>query len=771
MLLPLLLSLGTLSGDSTAVHRGDLGQLEVVPPYVETAEVRLDGSLDEAVWERAAVMTGFTRYEPAEGVPASQRTEVRVFYTAEAIYFGIHAFDDDSEGIRVTLAERDTPAFTDDWARIVLDTYNDNRQAYVFYVNPWGVQQDGLWIEGMDKNRGGIPVDFNPDFIWDSDGRLTADGWSVEVRIPYVSLRFRESDTQTWGVNFAREVKRSGFKDAWAPITSNRASQLEQSGRLTGLRGLRPRRLVEVNPVATGKVIGGRTATGAFEREGFEPGVGVNARYGVTPNLVLDATVNPDFSQLEADEGQIVVNERFDVFVSEKRPFFLDGMEIFQTPQRLVYTRRIVDPIGGTKVTGKLGSFNVGYLGAVDESPIAAGPDDRAAVNLVRLRRDVGAGSTVGMLLTDRSLTGGAYNRVLGLDSRLLIAKRYALTAQLAGSWTRDPGAAEALSPSPLLFLQLERSGSDFSWETKLYDVAPEFRAQNGFINRWGDAQLYARARYQFYGKPGALLERWGPEIRFDSYFDHAGLWRGERPEEGEVEFQWNTSLRGKNSLNAMVRYGFFDFQAEDYASYETEVAPGVRRPFETPEALRGMLAFALFPNLQLRPWMTLNGRMFLRELPIYNEANRGFEFLVAPELKMQATPRLNVEVAQTHSRIRRTRQGELYSVANISRLKAKYQFSKALSIRGLAQYNLQDRQPLIDPGTGDPLWVSGVRDGGRSAGDLGLQLLGTFEPSPGRVIYLGYTRQMDGPDTYRYRHLEPLADGLFLKLSYLLRM
>jgi hypothetical protein len=772
MLLPLLLTLGALPGDSTAVHRGDLGQLNVTAPFVESVEVRLDGSLDEPVWQNATVMTGFTRYEPTEGVPASQRTEVRVFYAPDAIYFGIHAFDDDPERIQVTLAERDTPAYSDDWVRIVLDTFNDNRQAYIFYVNPLGVQQDGLWIEGAEKKAGGQPIDFNPDFIWDSNGRLTDDGWVVEVRVPYVSLRFREAEEQTWGINFARETKRTGFKEAWAPITSNRSSTLEQSGRLTGLRGLRPRRLVELNPIATGKVTGARTDAGAFQREGFEPDVGLNARLGITSNLVLDATVNPDFSQLEADEGQIAVNERFGLFVPEKRPFFLEGTEIFQTPQRLVHTRQVVEPIGGAKVTGKLGSFNVAYLGALDQSPLGAGEGDNALVNLMRLRRDIGAGSTVGMLLTDRSLTeSGGYNRVVGLDSRFLFAERYTLTTQLAGSWTREAGAADALPTSPMLFLQLERAGRNLSWEARLNDVSPGFRAENGFITRLGDAQLFASAKYTFYGKPGALVERWGPEIRVDNFFDHDELWRGGRPEEGEVELLWNTLLRGKNRLNALVRYGYFDFQPEDYAHYETETAPGTRRAFELPDPLRNMLALALMPHLQLRQWMSLGGRAFFREVPIYNEANRGFEVLVAPELRVWATPHFNFQVGQTHSRIFRSRQDELYSVANISRFKAKYQFSKALSLRGLVQYNLQSREPLLDPASGAPLWVNGRLDTGRAAGDFGVQLLGSYEPSPGRVIYLGYSRQMVGPDTYRYDRMEPQVDGLFLKMSYLVRM
>jgi hypothetical protein len=776
MMVPLLLALAATSvpTDSLAVHRGDRGELEVSPPFVESVELRIDGSLDEPVWREAAVLTGFTQYEPAEGQPAAQRTEVRVFYTPEAMYFGIRAYDDRPDMVRATYADRDTPAMIDDWVRIVLDTFNDNRQAYIFYVNPLGIQQDGLWVEGGEKGQGSgnQPIDFRPDFIWDSRGRLDADGWTVEIRIPYVSLRFREAEVQTWGVNFAREVKRTGFKESWAPLTQNQASTLAQSGRLVGLQGIRPKRLVEVTPVATGKKTGQRV-DGVFARDDFQPDFGMNGRYGITQNLILDATYNPDFSQVEADEGQIVVNERFAIQLPEKRPFFLEGTEIFRTPQRLVYTRSIVNPIGGAKVTGKLGSTTLGYLGALDESPISGGLGDRGLFNLFRLQRDVGQGSSLGLLLTDRTLSGsGAFNRVGGLDTRMVFGGRYAFTGQVAGSWSRDTAGVD-LPVSPLLHLQLERSGRNLSWQARFTDLAPDFQARSGFLQRVGDTQLFLSGQYTFYGRPGALVERWGPEIRVDNYFDHAGFWRGAQGhQEGEVELQWNMLFRGKNRINTLLRYGHFNFDPEDYATYRAETAPGgVLAPFEVPDPLRHMLAIAVFPNLQARQWLTIGGRVMYRELPIYTEANRGVEFMVGPNVKIWPSAAMNVELAQTHSRLWRAREESLFSTANISRARVRYQFNRALSARVMAQYSLQNREPLRDPATGAPLWVRGRRDDGVEKGDFGFDVLASYEASPGRVVYLGWARQMTGPDTYRYDRMDPQAEGLFLKLSYLMRM
>ncbi|MDH3424858.1 MAG: carbohydrate binding family 9 domain-containing protein, partial [Gemmatimonadota bacterium] len=392
---------------------GRSGQLDVTLPRIESPSISIDARLDEPEWANAAVLTDFTQYTPIEGARASQETIVRVFYSPDAIYFGFQVFDTEPESILVHLLERDRSQ-SDDWVRIMLDTFNDERQAYTFFVSPYGIQSDGMWLESIEPRGGptGPKVDFNPNFIFESNGRVADDGWIAEVRIPYVSLRFPERDVQDWGLQIARGVMRSGYKSSWAPLTVNATSVLGQSGRLRGLTGLEPQRLVEVNPIMTGKLEGFRQA-GVFDRGDVEPDFGINGRIGITQNLVLDATVNPDFSQVEADVDQIQVNERFALFIPEQRAFFLEGTEIFRTAQPLVYTRRVIDPIAGAKLTGKVGAFSIGYLGAVDESPSSVfGGTGDAVINLVRGRADIGSGSTVGILLADRTVTsGGGFNR------------------------------------------------------------------------------------------------------------------------------------------------------------------------------------------------------------------------------------------------------------------------------------------------------------------------------------------------------------------------
>ncbi len=751
------------------VYSGGDGELDVEIPRIEKPDIDIDGRLEEAVWSQAARLTGFTQYEPVEGAPVTEETEVLVLYSSEAIYFGIRAYDNEPDLIMARLVQRDRSAFVDDWIRIMLDTFDDQRQAYVFYVNPLGIQTDGLWIEGIDRGGMSVSIDFNPDFIWDSDGRVTEDGWVAEIRIPYVSLRFNPVTRQNWGVNIAREVKRKGFKQSWAPLTRNIANTLAQGGKFVGLRDLKPRRLKEINPVVTGKRTGLREDD-VFNRGSLDPEFGVNGRLGITQNLILDATYNPDFSHIEADAFQITVNERFDIFYPEKRPFFLEGTEVFRTPKRLVYTRRVLDPVGGAKLTGKVGDFNLGYLGSIDEGQVTLGEsENRDIFNFFRLRKDMGeAGSTLGMLVTDRSELGGAYtNRVISGDMRYLFKERYTLTAQYAGSSTSDSGNGRV---RPLVYAALDRSGRNFSWQARFEDIHPEFRADSGYIRRLGDTQLFGSGRYTFERSPGALLERYGFELRADSYFDHDEFWGGATPYEAEIELQPSFTFRGGRSLGMVFRNGYFRFRPEIYSGYEIEAPGGTAESFQVPEPLENMLAWAVFPRVRVNNALNLDGRVYIREVPIYTEASRGFNILIEPGLNLKLTTSLSFELSYTYSRLYRQKDDSIFSTSNIGYLRAQYQFSKALLARVIAQYNLNESDMLRDPTTGQPLLIDGSRVEAIDEGDFQGQVLVSYEPSPGTIVYVGYSFLREGIDTYDISKMDPMADGLFVKFSYLFR-
>ncbi len=802
-----LLATVTAAPDSL-IFSGRQGDLEVRVPRIESPDVEVNARLDEPVWARAAVLSDFTQYEPVEGVTPEEATEVRVFYGDDAIYFGIRALDAEPEGILARLGERDRAIFGDDWVRIMLDTFDDQRQAYVFYVNPLGLQSDGLWIEGYrgrfgggggGGGGGGVSIDFNPDFLWESDGRVTEDGWVAEIRIPYVSIRFREIPAQDWGIQVAREVKRKGFKQAWAPLTKEINSTLAQSGRLVGLRDLHPRRLVEVNPVLTGTRTG-TDATGDFLRSDPQGDFGVNGRVGVTQNLVLDATYNPDFSQVEADANRVSVNERFAIFFPERRAFFLEGAEIFNTPARLVYTRQIVDPVAGAKLTGKVGAFQVGYIGALDESPTTLfGGEGNAAFNLLRARRDVGVGSAVGLLYADRTLTdgSGAYNRVFGGDARLVFGGRYTLTTQVAGAVTREAGEEGYDGLRPLLQVDFQRAGRGLSWNASLTDVHPDFRAQSGFITRTGDTNVNMGMTLTRFGRPGSVLERTSVRASSGNFFRHEDFWGGELPFEHEVEIWPSFSFKGDRTLTFVFRRGYFRFLAEDYGAYEVRGESGAE-PFQVPGALQNLMAWGWMPRLRINNQLNVNGSTFFRDVPIFVEASRGYEIQASSEIQYRPTTQLQLSLNYRYSRIWResteagltsltsaglaTPPGTItipskvttrtpYSTVTIPRLRVQYQFTKALFVRGMVQYELEQREALMDPTTGRPILIDGSPVEARSTGEFQGQLLVQYEPSPGTIFYVGFSRLMEGDRSYRLAEMKPVDEGLFLKLSYLFRM
>src|SRR5690349_7399235 len=424
MLLPLLLLVGET--DPAATYNGREGRLDVHPPRLE-AEITVDGVLDEAAWSQAALLTGFSQFSPVDGVPAADTTEVLVWYSPSAIHFGIRAFEAHG-AVHATLADRDRIA-SDDYVQILLSTFNDSRQATVFAVNPFGIQSDGALVETGATSGNGFnnavvkreEPDLSPDYVFESSGRVTDYGYEIEVRIPFKSLRFQPAREQSWGINIVRLVQHSGREDSWTPAKRAQASFLGQSGRMVGLTGLKRGLVLDFTPEVTSKTTGSAQGTG-WEYAGGTPELGGNLRWGVTNNLNLNGTANPDFSQVESDVQHFAFDPRNELFFQEKRPFFLDGIEQFSTPNDLIYTRRIVQPVFAAKLTGKAFGSDLALLSAVDDR---AGSDSRAehpVYNLLRLQRDIGAQSRLGVVYTDKVL-GSDYNRVAGADTRLVFGE------------------------------------------------------------------------------------------------------------------------------------------------------------------------------------------------------------------------------------------------------------------------------------------------------------------------------------------------------------
>src|SRR5512142_3176753 len=375
--------------DSGVVYSGRAGQLTVRPPRLD-ADIQVDGRLDEPVWRRAAVLADFSQYSPVDGVPAEDSTEVRVWYSPSAIYLGIRARERHG-AVHATVADRDH-IDGDDYVAILLDTFHDGRRAFLFEVNPLGVQADGIRSEGAGNAgnaRDFTGIDLSPDFVFQSRGHVTPEGYEVEIRIPFKSIRYQSARVQSWGIQIVRQVQHSGYQLTWTPAKLAAASFLGQGGTLEGLTDLHRGLVLDLNPEATTKVEGAPRPplTGTAGLPGpwhydATPEVGGNVRWGVTYNLSLTGTANPDFSQVEADAGQIVTDPRQTLFFPEKRPFFLEGIEQFQNPEQLIYTRRIINPVAAAKLTGKTAGTSIGLLSAVDEVRDDAGVQRHPVFNL-----------------------------------------------------------------------------------------------------------------------------------------------------------------------------------------------------------------------------------------------------------------------------------------------------------------------------------------------------------------------------------------------------
>jgi uncharacterized protein DUF5916 len=771
-MLPVLLLVIQVVGAQQSVYDGHLRQLDVRVPRIE-ATVRIDGVLDEDVWRQAALLTGFSQYRPVDSRPAEDSTQVLVFYAPDAIYFGIRGFEKHGNVVRATLADRDNIG-ADDNIQILLDTFNDKRRALLFAVNPLGAQQDGVRSEGIAGAAGGGNaggrfdgvVDLNPDYVYESRGRVTPSGFEVEVRIPFKSLRYQSGAIQDWGIQIVRVTQHTAYEDTWTPVVRASASFLIQSGTLKGLTEMRRGLVMDVSPEFTSRV-DGEPAASTYRYGTVDPQLGANLRWGVTQNLSLTGTVNPDFSQVEADVGQVTVNERFAVFFPEKRPFFLEGLEQFDTPNALIYTRRISAPVGGAKLTGKVGGTGVAYIGAIDDNNLSA-TGDHPIVNLLRLRRDLGTSSTVGLAYTDR-IDGNASNRVIGVDARVIWLKRWFTSVQVAGSWTHDT-VGSGLRTGTLWDATLyDYTGRSYGNHGEFVGFSRDFSAQSGFVNRVNVVEGRIFNRFTRYGKPGALIENATtfiliqPTWRYDDFLKlHSTL-------EGSLTQQLQLNVRGGWFVTAVWSNSHQRFDPPEYTGYQVD-SGGTPVPFAVPHGLYnlwGGAAALSTPNRTLKMDLSI-GRT---SGPIFAEASEGRALNLFLALAFKPTSSLRFEGQWPHQVITRAGDGSWFSTANIPRLKVEYQLTRDIFFRYVGQYFAQVRDTLRDPRTGAQLIVDSIPQGRSTTTEFRNDFLFSYKPTPGTVLFLGYGSSLSEPDPFSFRRLSRTGDGFFLKASYLFRM
>jgi hypothetical protein len=530
---------------STPLFANDANFGKIRIPRVNTPP-RIEEFLNmepSSAWQgKLARAEQFRQRVPTDGAPVSERTEVYFGYDAKNLYAIFICFDRQPQDVRARLSRRED-VFDDDFVELMLDTFNDHRHSYAFFSNPLGVQADALWAEGPGTNDQNFDMSF--DTVWNSAGRVTDRGYVIWMAIPFRSLRFASSDPQTWGLLLGREIPRKNEQSFWPQYSSRIQGRLNQEGEASGLEQISPGRNFQLIPYGvfrSFKELDLRDPNDPryTQRAAFGQ-IGLDAKVVLKDKFVLDVTVNPDFSQVESDDPQVTVNQRFEVQFPEKRPFFLENANYFQTPIQLLFTRRIVDPKWGVRFTGKDGPWAVGMLVAETDSPgepvTPPNPDylgnplfgKHALFAIGRVSRDIGSQSSIGLLYADREV-GGFFNRVGSIDGRFKLNQNWLASVQGVFSATINPddpnfnlfsttGNYQAGSAGEVI---LQRDGLKLNYFLNYSDRSPNFRTLTGFDPQPDIHNLYERLQYTFRPE-GKRLISWGPMFEHYFTYDHEG--------------------------------------------------------------------------------------------------------------------------------------------------------------------------------------------------------------------------------------------------------
>ncbi len=746
---------------AASVYHGRSGQLSARIPTSEST-VTVDGNLDEPVWRSAAILTGFSLYSPVDQRPAPDSTEVLVWYSTSAIHFGIRAFEPHGK-VAATLADRDRIS-ADDYVELHLDTFYERRRAFVFIVNPLGVQADGTKAEGGGFIPGANVApgqnDLSADFAWESKGHLTDFGFEVEVRIPFKALRYPIGRDQSWGLQIDRRVQHNGYEETWTPALKAGASFIAQEGEITGLNGMIHGQTLALNPEVTNAVTG--TSNGTGWKYSSSPQLGGNVRWGVGSNFVVNGTVKPDFSQVEADAQQIATDARFALFYPERRPFFVEGSDQFNVPNTLVYTRRIVQPDAAAKFTGKVGRADIALLSAVDGQGAGA---SHPLVNVLRLQQAFDQQNTVGLVYSDRS-GGGRTNRVIGADTKIVFKKLYYAQFQAVTSSTSLSGATRG---GPMWEAVVDATGRAFGFHYNILGIHPDFAADNGFVARTGIVQPGIANRVSIYGAPGSAFERYTGFVRLVGTWKYDDFFAGHSVLERTASFNNSFTFRGGWTLGFTPTVSRYAFDSAAYVGTRTPDAFGAARPFVPLGQLNASNLSMSVTTPQFRRFNASasttigNDVDFLEVTPV---RRRDF----SASIDLRPTEQLRVTATYVSSSFTRARDGVRTATTRIPRLKTEYQISRAVFVRVVSQYEASVREPLTDPVTLRTLLTGSAftPSARRATNTLRSDFLFSYRPSPGTVFFAGYGDTMTERDPLAFNQLRRTADAFFLKASYL---
>jgi hypothetical protein len=661
--------------------------------------ILIDGDLADPGWSSAARATGFVEVRPGDNTPPANRSEAWITYDDHHLYVALIAWDDPSR-IRVSLTDRDQ-IFDDDYFGIMFDTYGDLAWGYELFVNPLGIQGD------FRRTRGNEDMSF--DIVWESMGQVTDSGYQVEIAIPFASLRFPDTQKQTWRVNFWRDARRDArYKYSWAAQDRDNPCFECQWGTIDGITGISPSSNLEILPNLITSHFGQRSdmsnPDSRFEFADPEAELSLNLKYGLSSNATVEMTFNPDFSQVESDAGQITANTTFALWFNERRPFFQEGSELYNTRINVVYTRSVNAPAIAAKFSGRMGRTSMAYLTAWDEqSPVLVPLPERSRVfaggkslvNIGRIKQTMGESSHIGLLLTDRRFeSGDAGGSVVSADALIRLNQNYHLMMQTVVSHTRELNDTSISSGANDLrfdrgrrtaafdgekywghaaYVSLGRGGRYWNFDVDYTELSATFRADNGFIMRNDQRVAEAWTGLTFRPNQKALLT-WEPSVRIGRIWEHDGRFR----DEWLVPAIW-LELAGQTSI-------FANYLTSE-ENFSGRLIKGISRfHFETNTAFSETIRGGFFYG---------EGRTLYRD---FNNPRLGYTHDFGCWLTVKPWQRLLIQPNFRVARMDERDTGEEIYNGFILRTRVNYQFTRNLFVRLIIQYDDFGKNFSVEP-------------------------------------------------------------------------
>lgn len=662
-------------------------------------DIKVDGILNEPVWETCQSASDFVEIEPGDNLPASVKTEVKMTYDENNLYIAFICYDDRISKLRANLSDRDK-MYQDDFIGVIIDTYNDHKQAYELFLNPFGIQGDGIWTKQGEE--------MNFDMLYDAETKILKDKWIVEVAVPFKSLRFPDKDEQQWGVHIIRTRPReTRTQFSWAKISRDNSEFLSMAGIVKGFKKLKKGKQLELLPYVIGSQFGSRENYGdpdsPFQNEKLKGDLGVGVKYGFSSNLTGEISFNPDFSQVESDAAQINVNSSSAVFYPEKRPFFLDGSNIFKSYINVVYTRMMNNPLYTAKLIGKIDDIDVGYLMGYDQNtpfivPNGYGSDYiltdlKSFGNVLRLKKNINGSSFIGLIGTDHE-TGDSYNRVIGLDGSINFLQKYYFNFEALGYFTKelnDPNLYENTAPinkkgndAGFNGEYLSNFGGTFSlvrsarhWNGELFVnlAPPEGRRELGYMGMNDFREIGTWQGYTITPENSFIL-RFEPNFNAGLQYDY----------QNRIKQQWlipQYYIQFKRLINSSG--GFLLVNNEEYyGKYHTDVQRGwINLNINTLSFMQGGV------NAEIGKYIVRTGDP---------DSYVGWGLNAGAWLTLKPFSNLILENDYSYFELAEKKGGSKLYAGYVFRNKTSYQFTRKFFLRLIVQYDSFSKSFNIDP-------------------------------------------------------------------------